>query len=80
MEWPNQYQRKIVAVSLALGDQGFQVETRLDPTGDILLEEITDFINQFGNKEENRLLFYFAGHGYTKESRVVSLNNRRRRI
>ena len=60
-------QEEIVAVSQALGEQGFQVETRLDPTGDILLEEITDFINQYGNKEENRLLFYFVGHGYTKE-------------
>ena len=58
----------IVAVSQALEEQGFQVETRLDPTGDILLEEITDFINQFGNEEENRLLLYFAGHGHTKES------------
>ena len=58
----------IVAVSQALEEQGFQVQTRLDPTGDILLEEITDFINQFGIEEENRLLFYFAGHGYTKES------------
>ena len=59
---------EIVAVSQALGEQGFQVETRLDPTGDILLEEITHFINQFGIEEENRLLPYFAGHGYTKES------------
>ena len=58
----------IVAVSQALEEQGFQVETRLDPTGDILLQEITDFINQLGIEEENRLLFYFAGHGYTKES------------
>ena len=54
-------------VRQALENQGFLVETLLDPTEDALLEKINDFIDQYGYEEDNRLLFYYAGHGYTQE-------------
>ncbi len=57
----------VKAVREALEEQGFQVDTLLDPTEDALIDEINDFIDAHGYDRENRLLFYYAGHGYTQE-------------
>jgi uncharacterized protein YjbI with pentapeptide repeats len=57
----------VKAVREALEEQGFQVDTLLDPTEDTLIDEINDFIDAHGYDRENRLLFYYAGHGYTQE-------------
>lgn len=51
----------------ALERQGFQVTLVTDPTLDELKQAITDFIFNNGIFEDNRLLFYFAGHGYSME-------------
>ena len=55
------------AVRQALEGQGFQVQTVMDPTEDDLIDEINDFIDAHGYEQDNRLLFYYAGHGYTQE-------------
>nr|VFJ49275.1 MAG: Formylglycine-generating enzyme, required for sulfatase activity, contains SUMF1/FGE domain [Candidatus Kentron sp. FW] len=55
----------IEAVARALTDNGFHVETVLDPASDQLQQAFEKFIRRHGRKPENRLLFYFAGHGHT---------------
>ena len=53
-------------VSLALEENGFEVEVVEDPTLDELEIAIEDFIFDKGADPENRLLIYYAGHGHTK--------------
>ena len=60
--------KDVEAVKTALEAQGFHVvlHTDLDKNG--LDQAFTDFISQYGQDPENRLLFYFAGHGHTVET------------
>ena len=53
-------------VKTALKSQGFLVQTVLDPTSDELKDAFSDFIGDYGFGKENRLLFYYAGHGATR--------------
>jgi hypothetical protein len=55
----------IEAVRAALEKQGFQTVVVMNPTGAQLEEAYRSFIQQYGLGIENRLLFYFAGHGHT---------------
>ena len=57
----------VKAVRQALEGQGFQIQTVMDPTEDALIEQIDDFINAHVCEQDNRLLFYYAGHGNTQE-------------
>jgi tRNA A-37 threonylcarbamoyl transferase component Bud32 len=52
-------------VAGVLGEQGFQVEKVMDPDQEHLRGAFQDFIARRGLGEHDRLLFYFAGHGYT---------------
>jgi len=58
-------QTEIAQVKSALLQNGFQVEEVLNPTTDQLYKAFTDFIGKYGQGLNNRLLFFFAGHGYT---------------
>lgn len=58
----------VVAVKDALSKQGFVVEELVDPTSDNLLSSINRFVNKYGLQSNNRLLIYFAGHGYTEKA------------
>jgi ankyrin repeat protein len=58
--------RDVTEVSAALRKQGFEVETLPDPTRAQLDERLRAFISEHGLAERNRLLVYFAGHGYTE--------------
>ncbi|MCH8885582.1 MAG: SUMF1/EgtB/PvdO family nonheme iron enzyme [SAR324 cluster bacterium] len=50
----------------ALEAQGFSV-TRVDnPTGRGIRRAFEDFIEKYGFEEQNRLLFFYSGHGYTR--------------
>ena len=51
----------------ALESQGFNVETILNPTKERMNDGIEDFIGNYGFEKNNRLLFYYSGHGYTQE-------------
>ncbi len=50
-----------------LTDKGFIVQTVTDPDGKTLKEAFESFINAYGYNSENRLLFYYAGHGHTMD-------------
>ncbi len=53
------------AVQSALERHGFKVTLVHNPTSDELNKAILEFIGRYGAQKNNRLLFYFAGHGYT---------------
>ena len=55
-------------VTAVLREQDFQVEVVTDPTRDILQRAFEQFIARYGQEPDHRLLFYFAGHGYTLKS------------
>ncbi|MDY6905829.1 MAG: SUMF1/EgtB/PvdO family nonheme iron enzyme [Thermodesulfobacteriota bacterium] len=65
--WPilEQIPREVTAVRRALEKQGFAVTARMDPDGKALEAAFEDFIDQYGYNPQNRLLFFYAGHGYT---------------
>ncbi|MFH1937760.1 MAG: caspase family protein, partial [Bacteroidota bacterium] len=56
---------EINLVKSALERNGFAVEVVMNPTTDQLYKAFTDFISNYGQEVDNRLLFFFAGHGYT---------------
>lgn len=53
-------------VELALSSQGFTVTKVLNPTSIELMEAYRQFIAKYGFDGQNRLLFYFSGHGHTR--------------
>ena len=55
----------IRAVRKALEAQGFAVEVVMDPDRDGMDRAFRGFIERHGLKPDNRLLFYFAGHGHS---------------
>ncbi len=55
----------ITTIREILEMQGFKVTVVENPDSVTLKKSYEDFINNYGLNEENRLLFYFAGHGYT---------------
>ena len=58
----------VEAVKSSLEKNGFTVEVVTDPDKNELTSSIENFINKYGMEVDNRLLFYFAGHGYTSKS------------
>ncbi|MBL6949507.1 MAG: caspase family protein [Bacteroidales bacterium] len=52
----------------ALEKNGFAVMAIWDPDKDQMDDAITEFIRNFGQQQDTRLLIYFAGHGYTAKS------------
>ena len=59
--------RDVREVKKALEGQGFNVETILNPTKEKMNDRIEEFISNYGYERDNRLLFYYSGHGYTQE-------------
>ena len=53
-------------VAAGLSEQGFEVTTLLNPTGDKLRSELRNFFGLTGADPEARLFVWFAGHGYTE--------------
>lgn len=53
-------------VAQALKTQGFEVTLETDITAEQFKEASVRFFNKYGQREKNRLLFYYAGHGYSK--------------
>ena len=56
---------EVADVKTSLVKNGFKVEVVMDPTKAEMDKAFTDFISKNGQVVDNRLLFYFAGHGYT---------------
>jgi uncharacterized protein (TIGR02145 family) len=55
----------VEAVKIALEKKDFDVTIIQNITKEGLDKGISDFISKYGQGNENRLLFYFAGHGHT---------------
>ena len=51
----------------ALIANGFIIKTVTNPDGKGLKQAFESFINAYGYNSENRLLFYYAGHGHTMD-------------
>ncbi len=55
-------------VEALLKRKGFTVERVNDPNSRQLLDAFTSFINRHGYEPNNRLLFFYSGHGYTRKN------------
>jgi len=55
----------MAGIKQALENQGFMVILKLDIDLAGMEQAFSSFINTYGQDFDNRLLFYFAGHGYT---------------
>ena len=53
-------------VEKVLNNKGFHVIRHNNPNGKKLKAIYQDFIAQYGLDKQNRLLFFFSGHGYTR--------------
>ena len=58
---------ELASMESILKTKGFTVDKHLDPDSAELPLAFEQFINSYGYKGENRLLFYFSGHGYTRK-------------
>lgn len=65
--WPKLVgvEKDIPEVKAALEQNGFNVLVEKDLTREQLDKTFIDFIATYGQDPENRLVFYFAGHGHT---------------
>jgi hypothetical protein len=65
--WPklSGVKKDVQLIDIILKQHGFKVVTVKDPGQEQLNRAFNEFINKYGRKPESRLLFYFAGHGYT---------------
>ena len=61
-----------IAVEAALKAQNFEVTKVLDPTSEQLYSTYRTFINKYGQDQDNRLIFYYAGHGHTLKTNYGS--------
>jgi len=61
---------RVLSETLSLN--GFHVVTVENPNYRELVTAFNDFIRDYGLDPENRLLFYFAGHGYTHKPSYAS--------
>jgi len=68
-QWPDleSIPRELNLVAKALEGQGFVVEKHFDPDSRELEDHFRNFIDRYGYDKQNRLLFFFAGHGYTRD-------------
>lgn len=57
---------ELAAVAQALREQGFTVRRLRNPGGRELHSAYRRFIDDHGYDPDNRLLFYFSGHGYSR--------------
>jgi formylglycine-generating enzyme required for sulfatase activity len=67
-------EKDIASLQEVLSNMGFSVLVLKNPTHNTLDSAFLSFILEFGKEKDNRLLFYFAGHGFTeKKSNGVSI-------
>ncbi|MGE0885501.1 MAG: SUMF1/EgtB/PvdO family nonheme iron enzyme [Blastocatellales bacterium] len=58
----------VAEISRVLRAQGFSITTVNDPTREEFDAALRRFISQYGLRERNRLVIYFAGHGHTERT------------
>jgi formylglycine-generating enzyme required for sulfatase activity len=54
-------------VAAALTKNGFEVTLKTDLTRDAFNRALGEFVLRYGKGKDNRLLFYYAGHGHTQQ-------------
>jgi tetratricopeptide (TPR) repeat protein len=57
--------KDVLSVKASLEKHGFNVEVVLNPTLATFDEKMREFIDKYGQGPENRLVVYFAGHGWS---------------
>lgn len=57
----------IESVETILKKHGFHVKKVMNPDSKELKNAFEDFINDYGYEENNRLLFFYSGHGYSRK-------------
>ena len=60
--------KDVKEVAEVLENHGFNVTLKIDVTKSEFNEAFSKFIYEFGKDPDNRLLFYYAGHGYTTKA------------
>jgi len=65
--WPDLpgVKKDVNLVRQALEKKGFTVIMKRDLNRQQMIQAFDDFINKYGHQVNNRLIFYFAGHGHT---------------
>ena len=58
--------RELAEVEAALKDQGFKVRSVFDPDSEKLEQAFEGFIDEYGYVKDNRLLFFYSGHGASR--------------
>lgn len=66
------HEMKVVEKILKI--QGFNVIKHLNPTSETLPKLFDDFIKKYGHYENNRLLFFYSGHGHSWVERSDTKN------
>lgn len=68
--WPDleSIPSELKEVEKSLKKQGFTVDLVLNPKGHELFRSFENFINKYGYHKDNRLLFFYSGHGYTTDN------------
>jgi hypothetical protein len=68
-QWPDieSIPGELDQVETILKAQGFSVSKYYNPTKRQMVGHFRDFIDEHGYDEGNRLLFFYAGHGYTRK-------------
>lgn len=64
----NNIQGEADQVKAALQRQGFQVTVVANPTSTGMRKAMEDFITKYGYRPDARLVFYIAGHGWTRNN------------
>jgi len=69
IHWPNAplAVKNAVKIKSELQRHKFKVKLLENPTTEQLKSAIKDFITKYGENPKNRLLFYYAGYGYTSQ-------------
>ena len=69
--WPDleSIPTEIAEVEAELTAHGFSVEKVLNPDAKSLYSAFDQFIDRYGFTPGNRLLFFFSGHGYSREDK-----------
>jgi len=56
---------EIQRIEATLMQEHFHLERLINPTGEVLKEQIKNFFNRQDKQSKDRLLLFFSGHGYT---------------
>ena len=59
--------KEIDEIEKILREKGFVVKKVIDPDSKQLKDSFENFVDEFGYAEDNRLLFFYSGHGHTRK-------------